>query len=192
SHNPPPHPPPPLDPGGRRPRHPARHLLLVLPRPAQPRAPPVQPVQPPPGAPRRPLVPSPPHGPHLRLPRRLAVLVHSQTTTPPAGGARDLPCVNEHVDERNILAEGMDHLDRETDAGRRRLGQERSVGVAVDPGRPLPARSLAPAAQDEQRVTAELVEVLDGAANEINSPANRLPLGAEAPVGAEVRDPEAR
>src|SRR5262249_60572969 len=95
-------------------------------------------------------------------------------------------------DKGKILPQGVDDLDRQTDAGPLRLGEERGIGVAADRRRPLPALTLASAAQDEQRRAAELVQVVDRAPDAIHSPTHRAACGAEASVGAEVRDPEAR
>src|SRR5439155_13070762 len=93
--------------------------------------------------------------------------------TPRPRGARQLARVRQRVDERQVLAERMDDLDREPDAGGRGLGQEGGVGVPVDARRAFPGPAVAPAAQHEERITVEPVDVFDGAAYALHAAPDR-------------------
>src|SRR5438067_398970 len=124
------------------------------------------------------------------LPARVEEVEH----VPPAPARR--PCqlarVRERVDERQVLAQRMDHLDRETDAGGRRLGKETRVGVTIGARGRLPGSAVPAAADDEERVAVQAVHPLDGAPDLLDALADRTPLGPEPAVRAHVRDLERR
>src|SRR5581483_3685773 len=88
-------------------------------------------------------------------------------STPRSRASRELAGIVERVDEREVLPQRVDHLDREPDAGRGRLGEETCIAVAEDARGALPRFAVPAAAQDEQRVAGQTVNVIDRPAHTI-------------------------
>src|SRR5262249_48674883 len=124
------------------------------------------------------------------LPARVPEAPH--VAARPPGACRDLARIAERVDEREVLAQRMDHLDGEPDACRRRLGEQRRVGVAVGARRVVPGGAVAATADDDQHVAPEIVQPAERAAHLVEAAPHCASLGAEAAVGAEVRHAEPR
>src|SRR5205809_1239947 len=117
----------------------------------------------------------------------------SSTYPPRRPAARAISArVGERIDEREVLAQGMDHLDGEADAGRRRLRQETRVRVAIGARGRLPGGAVPPAADDEERVAVQTMHPLDGAPDLLDALADGLALGPEPAVRAHVRDLQRR
>src|SRR5439155_1600734 len=95
------------------------------------------------------------------LPSRVEEVEHVPPA--PARRPRDLARVGERIDEREVLAQGMDHLDGEADAGRRRLRKETRVRVAIGARGRLPRGAVPPPTDDEERVAVQAMHPLDGA-----------------------------
>ena len=109
-----------------------------------------------------------------------------------AADARGLACIGERVQERQILTERMDDLEREPDAGGLRLRNESRVRVAEDARGALPRRTVAPAAQDEQHVGTEPVRDVDGTPHAVHPAPDRPALDPKLSVRADVRDLQLR
>jgi hypothetical protein len=110
----------------------------------------------------------------------------------PARAARDLRRVGERVHERQVLTQRVDHLDRQTDAGRARLREQARVGVAIDARGGVPLHAVAAAADHEQRLAVHAVDAVERAADPFDAGGERAPRPAEDAVRADVRDPQRR
>src|SRR5438034_2941967 len=124
------------------------------------------------------------------LPPRMEEVEH--VAPAPARRPRDLARVGERVDERQVLAQGMDHLDGEADAGRRGFRKETRVRITVGARGRLPRGTVPPAADHEERVAVQAMHPLDGAPDLLDALADRAALGPEPAVRAHVRDLQRR